>query len=209
MDGGRSSPTTSITDLLEVGESSKVSSKCNMADLIHVEQAVEGIVESLDMVEQEVGIQPENTTLAKTRLSLFELRILVQMEWMTPRSEFLAHGADNLNFQRLLKEYVRDFDPGVVVLVETRISGVKADKVIKNIGDFNAMVSEDNKQGGLRKTKSSCPLFQQFCDVSRLKDLGFKGPKYTWNRGQFVNDNWRNYTMVEDSVKKCKEEAKK
>ncbi|KAK5813330.1 hypothetical protein PVK06_028779 [Gossypium arboreum] len=41
-----------------------------MADLIHVEQAVEGIVESLDMVEQEVGIQPENTTLAKTRLSV-------------------------------------------------------------------------------------------------------------------------------------------
>lgn len=57
-------------DLLEVGESSKVLSKGNMGDLIPVEQAVEGIVESLDMVEQEVGIQPENTTLAKTRLSV-------------------------------------------------------------------------------------------------------------------------------------------
>lgn len=44
-------------DLLEVGESSKVLSKGNMGDLIPVEQAVEGIVESLDMVERGVRIQ--------------------------------------------------------------------------------------------------------------------------------------------------------
>ncbi|KAK8342095.1 hypothetical protein V6Z12_A08G208600 [Gossypium hirsutum] len=93
-----------------------------------------------------------------------------------------CQGADNLNFQRLLKEYVRDFDPGVVFLVETRISGVKADKVIKNID---------------RGRKPSRPF--QFLSGWLLYN-GFR---------QFVNDNWRNYTMVEDSVKKCKEEAKK
>ncbi|PPD68201.1 hypothetical protein GOBAR_DD34918 [Gossypium barbadense] len=127
------------TENLEVGESSKVLSKGNMGDLIPVEQAVEGIVESLDMVER--------------------------------------GGADHPNFHRFLKEYLKEFDFGVVVLVETRTSGVKADKV-------TLMFGEDDKQGGLRKTKSSCPPFQQFCDVSGLKDLGFKGSKYTWNRGQ-------------------------
>ncbi|KAH1048143.1 hypothetical protein J1N35_038927 [Gossypium stocksii] len=57
-------------DLLEVGESSKVLSKDNMSNLIHVEQAVEGIVESLDMVERVVRIQPKSTKLAKTGLSV-------------------------------------------------------------------------------------------------------------------------------------------
>lgn len=33
----------------------------------------------------------------------------------------------------LLKEFLRDFDPEVVVLVETRISGLRADNVIKGI----------------------------------------------------------------------------
>ncbi|PPS07318.1 hypothetical protein GOBAR_AA13325 [Gossypium barbadense] len=75
--------------------------------------------------------------------------------WMTPLKtiEFNAvmktniliwncQGAGQLKFHKFLKGYLREFDLGLVVLVETRISGSKADK-----------------------------------------DLGYKGSKFTWNKG--------------------------
>ncbi|KAH1108355.1 hypothetical protein J1N35_012123 [Gossypium stocksii] len=83
-------------------------------------------------------------------------RFAVQMEWMTLRSEFLAQvcwhsifmksdiivwncqDTGHPNFHRFLKEYLREFDLRVVVLVETRVSRVKVDKVIKNIGMVNS-----------------------------------------------------------------------
>ncbi|PPD84828.1 hypothetical protein GOBAR_DD18234 [Gossypium barbadense] len=123
-----------------------------MGDLIPVEKVAGGIVESLDMVERGVRIQLKNTTLAKTGL-------LASLQNHGDSTEAVrvedidiivwnCQGTGHPNFHRFLKEYLREFDPRVVVLVETRVSGVKADKVIKNIGDFNAMLSEDDKQGG-------------------------------------------------------------
>lgn len=50
------------------------------------------------------------------------------------------------------------------------------------VGDFKAMLSEDDKQGWSRKMRGSYPLFQQFCGEYRLK--GFKGLKFTWNKGR-------------------------
>lgn len=35
----------------------------------------------------------------------------------------------------------------------------------------------------MRKARSSCPLFQQFCFDHKLKDVGFHGSSFTWNRG--------------------------
>ncbi|KAA3473188.1 Endonuclease/exonuclease/phosphatase [Gossypium australe] len=86
--------------------------------------------------------------------------------------------------------------------METQISGLKADRVIKIIGlpywhrveavgysggiwvlwkdnirvevmGFNALLDEDEKEGGSKRV----------CSVCELKDLGFRGPKFTWNRG--------------------------
>ncbi|KAG8500538.1 hypothetical protein CXB51_002689 [Gossypium anomalum] len=51
------------------------------------------------------------------------------------------------------------------------------------IGDFNALLNEDEKQGGSTKNNCTFPLFQQFCFDYSLKDIGFQGPKFTWNRG--------------------------
>lgn len=45
-----------------------------------------------------------------------------------------CQGWGNLKFHRFLKEHLRDFYPDVVMLVETRISGLRVDKVIKCIG---------------------------------------------------------------------------
>lgn len=50
------------------------------------------------------------------------------------------------------------------------------------VGDFNVLHDEDEKQGGLTKYRSRCPLFQQFFYDVSLKDLEFKGPKFTWSR---------------------------
>lgn len=69
-----------------------------------------------------------------------------QIEVVFPSSNFIdfimksyilmwnCQGVGNPKFHIFLKEYLRDFDPDVVVLVETRISGIKAEKVIRNIG---------------------------------------------------------------------------
>lgn len=38
----------------------------------------------------------------------------------------------------MLKEYLCDFDPDVVVLVKTRVSGFKVESVIRSIGLSNS-----------------------------------------------------------------------
>ncbi|KAG8472266.1 hypothetical protein CXB51_034472 [Gossypium anomalum] len=45
-----------------------------------------------------------------------------------------CQGAGHPKFHRFLKEYLRDFDPDIVILVETRVSGRKADCVVGKIG---------------------------------------------------------------------------
>lgn len=42
--------------------------------------------------------------------------------------------ASDQNFHRILKKYLQEFDPGIVVLVEMRITGNKVEFVINNIG---------------------------------------------------------------------------
>lgn len=50
-------------------------------------------------------------------------------------------------------------------------------------GDFNALLHEDNKKGGSKSGSHSCKLFSKFCNDLCLKDVGFQGSKFTWNRG--------------------------
>lgn len=45
-----------------------------------------------------------------------------------------VQGAANPNFHKLMKEYLHDFDPDLEVLVETKLSGVQANRVVKSIG---------------------------------------------------------------------------
>lgn len=48
--------------------------------------------------------------------------------------------------------------------------------------DFNAYLSSGEKRGG-RSVSSGRKMFQSFIQVDGLKDLGFKGPQFTWRRG--------------------------
>lgn len=44
-----------------------------------------------------------------------------------------CQGAANPRFHRVIKEYLRDFDPKMVILVETKVSGIQAGSVNKRI----------------------------------------------------------------------------
>lgn len=49
------------------------------------------------------------------------------------------------------------------------------------LGDFNAMLSKDDKQGGSKRGSCSYCLFQNFYAQFCLKDMGFHGLRFTWS----------------------------
>lgn len=51
-------------------------------------------------------------------------------------------------------------------------------------GDFNAIVSSREKQGGAPPVQSSCLSFNSCIEDCSLIDLGFSGPPFTWSRGE-------------------------
>ncbi|TYH06512.1 hypothetical protein ES288_A08G160800v1 [Gossypium darwinii] len=50
------------------------------------------------------------------------------------------------------------------------------------IGDFNAILSEEDKNCGNVLGKR-CPYFGELVESKNLQDLGFQGPSFTWQRG--------------------------
>ncbi|KAJ4813335.1 DNAse I-like superfamily protein [Rhynchospora pubera] len=70
-------------------------------------------------------------------------------------------------------------------------------------GDFNAILSEEEKYGGNSRFDVHNRLFRQFVFQTGLIDLGFKGPAFTWTNKRYtsepiyerldrvlVNDDW-------------------
>lgn len=49
--------------------------------------------------------------------------------------------------------------------------------------DWNAILSEDEYEGPRRQVNHSCLRFQDFLFDYALADMGFIGPKFTWQRG--------------------------
>lgn len=45
-----------------------------------------------------------------------------------------CQGAASVNFHKVLKEYFREFNPNLVVLVETKVSSIQGNRVIQSIG---------------------------------------------------------------------------
>ena len=45
-----------------------------------------------------------------------------------------CQGANDNNFRRTMRCFIKQYKPNVLVILETRISGIKADRVIKNMG---------------------------------------------------------------------------
>ncbi|KAK8503043.1 hypothetical protein V6N11_047355 [Hibiscus sabdariffa] len=65
-------------------------------------------------------------------------------------------------------------------------------------GDFKAILSDEERVGGSIHTTRGSRLFRDFIFSYGLIDLGFKGPPFTWTRGNLherldcclVNDQW-------------------
>lgn len=49
-------------------------------------------------------------------------------------------------------------------------------------GDFNEILPMDEKEGGSRIEPRNCRGFRDVCGDLGLVDLGFSGPKFTWER---------------------------
>ncbi|XP_026395991.1 uncharacterized protein LOC113290621 [Papaver somniferum] len=54
------------------------------------------------------------------------------------------------------------------------------------IGDFNSIVSNEEKCGGLPVLNSNISCFNDFIQMNHLIDLGYKGPAYTWTNGREI-----------------------
>lgn len=53
-------------------------------------------------------------------------------------------------------------------------------------GDFNAIVSSEDRMGGARHRNSGCRSFRQVLQQKGLIDLNFVGPRFTWQRGNLM-----------------------
>jgi exonuclease III len=52
------------------------------------------------------------------------------------------------------------------------------------IGDFNEIINLAEMKGGAKRAQRQMTEFQEALEDSQLCDLGYKGPKYTWNNGR-------------------------
>ncbi|XP_060972669.1 uncharacterized protein LOC133038517 [Cannabis sativa] len=74
------------------------------------------------------------------------------------------------------------------------------------IGDFNEILSNDNKVGGAPRNEAQMEQFRKALDCCRLNEVPFEGDPYTWIKGRrtvntvkerldwcFVNDCWNSH----------------
>lgn len=54
------------------------------------------------------------------------------------------------------------------------------------VGDFNAMLSRSDRRGCRGNSYGGCSDFQNFMYDCGLRDMGFKGPRFTWSRGSLL-----------------------
>lgn len=51
-------------------------------------------------------------------------------------------------------------------------------------GDFNEILLDDEKKGGVVRSQAHINQFREFVDLYRLEDLDFCGSKFTWARSE-------------------------
>ncbi|WJX18123.1 hypothetical protein P8452_07957 [Trifolium repens] len=102
-------------------------------------------------------------------------------------------------FPALVKDIFSIYQLDFLAILEPRISGRRADVVIKKIGlfegarveaqgfsgagDFNQVLFDHEKQGGGSVNSNGRSAFQECIDTCQLLDLGFQGQPFTWRRG--------------------------
>ncbi|KAI9111237.1 hypothetical protein K1719_017848 [Acacia pycnantha] len=116
-----------------------------------------------------------------------------------------SRGAASKTFASVLKELRHRYKVDVVVILELRISGATATKVIKSCeaaeatspefvagsgkevyepwlvaGDFNEIKSPMEQKGGGRVNENQCHVFNEWIQQCELVDMEPKGPFFTW-----------------------------
>ncbi|KAL4302847.1 hypothetical protein GQ457_10G018520 [Hibiscus cannabinus] len=118
-------------------------------------------------------------------------------------------GAASPTFRRFLLAFKREYSPRIVALFEPMMGGRQADKVVQKFGyshsfrvegqgfsgdpgadipwivegDFNVILSADERRGGVDTHVQGSRPFEDFIFQSGLADMGFRGPHFTWSRG--------------------------
>ncbi|KAL4340570.1 hypothetical protein GQ457_08G000230 [Hibiscus cannabinus] len=107
-----------------------------------------------------------------------------------------VQGCGDSRFLSAAKQFLRDNRPDVVVFMEPRICGKRADSVISALGfpysyrieaaGFSGEIwvaCPDDRKGCASSSKPS-KLFQNLIVDHALRDMGYSGPSFTWSRGQ-------------------------
>ncbi|KAH1090662.1 hypothetical protein J1N35_017919, partial [Gossypium stocksii] len=107
-----------------------------------------------------------------------------------------SSGCASFKFVIVFREYNREHSSDLISLLETRVSGKKADLVIVKLSFHNSRrveavgFSEISGSGGkIREKKRGrvlgkmCPFFGNFMDSSQLHDLAFRGSQFISQRG--------------------------
>lgn len=53
-----------------------------------------------------------------------------------------------------------------------------------SLGDFNEVLNQNEKLGGLRVNQRRCLVYRDNMDVCKMIDLGFSGPRFTWTNNR-------------------------
>ncbi|CAN1146793.1 Putative ribonuclease H protein At1g65750 [Linum perenne] len=124
-----------------------------------------------------------------------------------------CRGASHDNFFKAFKSYMKEYSPEVVILVEPKISGAKAEKVCSKLGfDEYCRVEAVGFSGGIWVLWHPSNVILKVIEMSNqilhleggssgegsLSDTRVFGPKFTWYRGPLaerldraiVNDAW-------------------
>ncbi|KAJ4826614.1 hypothetical protein Tsubulata_002208 [Turnera subulata] len=110
-----------------------------------------------------------------------------------------------LGFRSWIVEDDRGFSGGIWILWRPEVLSVAVlDSAHVRLswivmGDFNVISSPDETQGGQVPPQARKARFRQWIEECGLSDLGFKGPRFTWFRGNLwrrldrvlVMDDWR------------------
>ncbi|KAI9076108.1 hypothetical protein K1719_041922 [Acacia pycnantha] len=123
-----------------------------------------------------------------------------------------ARGAASKSFATVLRDMRRRYRLDIVVILEPRISGALANKVIKNwgfkhseindpwllAGDFNDIKTPMEQKGGGRISEVRCRRFNNWIQDSCLIDLEAHGPFYTWK-----GPKWEGLERVFKRLDRC------
>ena len=79
------------------------------------------------------------------------------------------YASPNFNKRKMLWEYLKNLAPSV------NLPWVL-------LGDFNEMLAEDEKMGGLPLNRNRISAFRECINQCGLMDLGFHGPRFMWTK---------------------------